>query len=105
QPPAARRPRPRRPPRTAHRDRRTRLSVVACTAEDRWVRIPGRPSTARSARGWVVALVVVALAPAGCGSGGPDDGLPARVNALPAGVTGLGPAVFLTRVPDKQRSD
>lgn len=47
-------------------------------------------------------LLVAGLA--GCSANSVDDG-PARVAALPAGVTGLGPAVFLTEVADERRTD
>lgn len=51
----------------------------------------------------VLALGLVAGA-AAC-SGPPDEDRPARVAELPAGVTGLGPAVLLTTVDDERRDD
>ncbi len=51
----------------------------------------------------LVAAVLMA-GTAAC-SGAPDDDGPARVSELPAGVTGLGPAVFLTAVADERRTD
>ncbi|MFB9320229.1 hypothetical protein [Cryptosporangium minutisporangium] len=53
----------------------------------------------------VAVVVVLVLAAGGCVGSRADDSLPERVNALPAGVTGLGPAVFLTRTPDESRTD
>ncbi|MEV7808412.1 hypothetical protein AB0O28_36230 [Microbispora sp. NPDC088329] len=42
---------------------------------------------------------------AACPPGGPPESLAARVNPLPAGVSGPGAAVFLARVPDRMRDD
>ncbi|MDG4827850.1 hypothetical protein O7627_00865 [Solwaraspora sp. WMMD1047] len=66
---------------------------------------PGMASSSRSTRRVATVLLVV-LAGAGCSSGGEEDSRgPVRVNPVPAGVEGLGPAVFAVRVEDERRTD